>query len=318
MATRTLFPLEGRRIFVAGHRGMVGSALMRQLEQQECRILTIARDAVDLRDQLAVVRWFDEHLPEAAFLAAARVGGIHDNETHPGDFLYDNLAIATNVIEAARRTGVAKLMFLGSSCIYPRLAPQPMPETCLLSGSLEPTNEWYAIAKIAGLKLCQAYRRQHGCDFVSVMPTNLYGPNDNFDMLAGHVLPALLAKIDAAVREGRDTVEIWGSGRPRREFLHVDDLADAVVFLMKTWSEDEPINIGTGTDVTIAELARMIADVVGFTGQFVYDNLKPDGTPRKLLDISKLTALGWRPRITLEAGIRQTYEWYRASRVAKR
>ena len=318
MASRALFPLEGRCIFVAGHRGMVGSALVRRLEQQGCRILIVARDAVDLRDQLAVDRWFDEHRPEAVLLAAARVGGIHDNETHPGDFLYDNLAIATNVIEAARRTGVAKLMFLGSSCIYPRLAPQPMPETCLLSGSLEPTNEWYAIAKIAGLKLCQAYRRQHGCDFVSVMPTNLYGPNDNFDLLAGHVLPALLAKIDAAVREGRGTVEIWGSGRPRREFLHVDDLADAVVFLMKTWSEDEPINIGTGTDVTIAELARMIADVVGFTGQFVYDNSKPDGTPRKLLDISKLTALGWRPRITLEAGIRQTYEWYRASRVAKR
>ena len=318
MASRALFPLEGRCIFVAGHRGMVGSALVRRLEQQECRILTVARDAVDLRDQLAVDRWFDEHRPEAVLLAAARVGGIHDNETHPGDFLYDNLAIATNVIEAARRTGVAKLMFLGSSCIYPRLAPQPMPETCLLSGSLEPTNEWYAIAKIAGLKLCQAYRRQHGCDFVSVMPTNLYGPNDNFDLLAAHVLPALLAKIDAAVREGRGTVEIWGSGRPRREFLHVDDLADAVVFLMKTWSEDEPINIGTGTDVTIAELARTIADVVGFTGQFVYDNSKPDGTPRKLLDISKLTALGWRPRITLEAGIRQTHEWYRASRLAKR
>ena len=316
MASRALFPLEGRCIFVAGHRGMVGSALVRRLEQQECRILTVERDAVDLRDQLAVDRWFDEHRPEAVLLAAARVGGIHDNETHPGDFLYDNLAIATNVIEAARRTGVAKLMFLGSSCIYPRLAPQPMPETCLLSGSLEPTNEWYAIAKIAGLKLCQAYRRQHGCDFVSVMPTNLYGPNDN--LLAGHVLPTLLAKIDAAVREGRGTVEIWGSGRPRREFLHVDDLADAVVFLMKTWSEDEPTNIGTGTDVTIAELARTIADVVGFTGQFVYDNSKPDGTPRKLLDISKLTALGWRPRITLEAGIRQTYEWYGASRVAKR
>ena len=318
MASRALFPLEGRRIFVAGHRGMVGSALVRRLEQQDCRILTVARDAVDLREQLAVDRWFDEHRPEAVLLAAARVGGIHDNETHPGDFLYDNLAIATNVIEAARRTGVAKLMFLGSSCIYPRRAPQPMPETCLLSGSLEPTNESYAIAKIAGLKLCQAYRRQHGCDFVSVMPTNLYGPNDNFDLLAGHVLPALLAKIDAAAREGRDTVEIWGSGRPRREFLHVDDLADAVVFLMKTWSEDEPINIGTGTDVTIAELARTIADVVGFTGQFVYDNSKPDGTPRKLLDISKLTALGWRPRITLDSGIRQTYEWYRASRVAKR
>ena len=298
MASRALFPLEGRCIFVAGHRGMVGSALVRRLEQQQCRILTVARDAVDLRDQLAVDRWFDEHRPEAVLLAAARVGGIHDNETHPGDFLYDNLTIANKVIEAARRTGVAKQMFLGSSCIYPRLAPQPMPETCLLSRSLEPTNEWYAIGKIAGLKLCQAYRRQHGCDFVSVMPTNLYGPNDNFDLLAGHVLPTLLAKIDAAVREGRGTVEIWGSGRPRREFLHVDDLADAVVFLMKTWSEDEPINIGTGTDVTIAELARIIADVVGFTGQFVYDNSKPDGTPRKLLDISKLTALGWRPRIT--------------------
>ena len=206
-----------------------------------------------------------------SLLAAARVGGIHANNTHPGDFLYDNLAIATNVIEASRRTGVAKLVFLGSSCIYPRLAPQPMPESCLLTGSLEPTNEWYAIAKIAGLKLCQAYRRQHGCDFVSVMPTNLYGPNDNFDLLSSHVLPALLAKIDAAVREGRDTVEIWGSGRPRREFLHVDDLADAVIFLLKSWSDEEPINIGTGSDVRIAELAELIAEIVGFKGRFVYD-----------------------------------------------
>jgi len=234
--------------------------------------------------------------------------------THPGDFLYDNLAIATNVIEASRRTRVAKLLFLGLSCIYPRLAPQPMPESCLLTGPLEPTNEWYAIAKIAGLKLCQAYRRQHGCDFVSAMPTNLYGPNDNFDLLSGHVLAALLAKTDAAVREGRDTVEIWGSGRPRREFLHVDDLADAVVFLMNTWSDEEPINIGTGTDVTITDLARLIADVVGFKGRFVFDPSKPDGTPRKLLDVSKLAALGWYPRIDLEAGIRQTYNWYRASR----
>ncbi len=313
MGRPIVFPLGGRRIFVAGHRGMVGSALIRRLAQEECRVLTVGRDAVDLRDQAAVDRWFQEHRPEGVLLAAARVGGIHENDTRPGDFLYDNLAIAANVIEASRRTGVAKLLFLGSSCIYPRLAPQPMPESCLLTGPLEPTNEWYAIAKIAGLKLCQAYRRQHGCDFVSVMPTNLYGPNDNFDLLSSHVLPALLAKIDAAVRDGRDTVEIWGSGRPRREFLHVDDLADAVVFLMKTWSDEEPINIGTGTDVTIAELARLIADVVGFTGRFVFDASKPDGTPRKLLDVSKLTAIGWRPRISLEAGIRQTYDWYQTS-----
>jgi GDP-L-fucose synthase len=306
-----VFRLKGRRIFIAGHRGMVGSALVRRLAQEECEILTVRREAVDLRDQRVVDRWFDEHRPEGVVLAAARVGGIYENDTHPGDFLYDNLAIATNVIEASRRTGVAKLLFLGSSCIYPRLAPQPMPESCLLAGPLEPTNEWYAIAKIAGLKLCQAYRRQHGCDFVSVMPTNLYGPNDNFDLISSHVLPALLAKIDVVVREGRDTVEIWGSGRPRREFLHVDDLADAVAFLMKTWSEEEPINVGTGTDITIADLARLIADIVGFRGRFVFDASKPDGTPRKLLDVSKLTALGWRPRINLEAGVRQTYEWYR-------
>ena len=312
----TIFPLKGRRVFVAGHRGMVGSALVRRLAQEECELLRVRRDTVDLRNQAAVDRWFDQHRPEAVLLAAARVGGIHANDSHPADFLYDNLAIATNVIEASRRTRVAKLLFLGSSCIYPRLAPQPMPESSLLSGPLEPTNQWYAIAKIAGLKLCQAYRRQYGCDFVSVMPTNLYGPNDNFDLLSSHVLPALLAKIDAAMREGRDAVEIWGSGRPRREFLHVDDLADAVVFLMKTWSDEEPINIGTGTDVTIAELARMIAEVVCFTGRFVFDASKPDGTPRKLLDVSRLTALGWRPQIDLEAGIRQTHDWYRAFGVA--
>ena len=214
MGRPTVFQLSGRRIFVAGHRGMVGSALVRRLAQEECRILTVGHGVVDLRDQRAVDCWFDEHRPEAVLLAAARVGGIHANDTEPGDFLYNNLAIATNVIEASRRTGVAKLLFLGSSCIYPRLAPQPIPESCLLTGPLEPTNEWYAVAKIAGLKLCQAYRRQHGCDFVSVMPTNLYGPNDNFDLVSSHVLPALLAKIDAAVRDGRDTVGIWGSGRP--------------------------------------------------------------------------------------------------------
>jgi GDP-L-fucose synthase len=314
MLPPTLFPLKGLRVFVAGHRGMVGSALIRRLVREECRLLTVSRDAVDLREQATVNRWFDEHRPEAVLLAAARAGGIHANDTRPGDFLYDNLAIASNVIEASRRVRVAKLLFLGSSCIYPRHAPQPMPESCLLTGPLEPTNEWYAIAKIAGLKMCQAYRRQHGCDFVSVMPTNLYGPNDNFDLLSSHVLPALLAKIDAAFRDGRDTVEIWGSGHPRREFLHVDDLADAIVFLMKTWSDEEPINVGIGTDVTITDLARLIADVVGFKGRFVFDASKPDGTPRKLLDVSKLTALGWRPRIDLEAGIRQTYEWYRTSR----
>src|SRR5438876_11878666 len=284
------FSLRGRRIFVAGHRGMVGSALIRRLAQEECQVLTVGRDAVDLRDQAAVDRWFQEHRPEAVLLAAARVGGIHENDTRPGDFLYDNLAIAANVIEASRRTGVAKLLFLGSCCISRRLAPQPMPESCLLTGPLEPTNQWYAIAKIAGLKLCQAYRRQHGCDFVSVMPTNLYGPNDNFDLVSSHVLAALLAKVDAAVRECRDTVEIWGTGQPRREFLHVDDLADAVVFLMKTWSEEEPINIGSGEDVTVAELARLVARVLGFTGRLVYDPTKPDGAPRKLLDVSKLTA----------------------------
>jgi GDP-L-fucose synthase len=315
MAARTIFPLKGRRIFVAGHRGMVGSALVRRLAQEECLILTVGRDVIDLRDQSAVHRWFDEYRPEAVVIAAARAGGIDANNKYPGDFLHDNLAIATNVIEASRRTRVAKLMFLGSSCIYPRLAPQPMPESCLLTGPLEPTNEWYAIAKIAGLKLCQAHRRQHGCDFVSVMPSNLYGPNDKFDLRSSHVLPALLAKMDAAVRECGEMVEIWGSGRPRREFLYVDDLADAVVFLMKTWSDEEPINIGTGTDVTIAELAKLIADIVGFSGRFVFDGSKPDGTPQKLLDVSKLTALGWRPRIELETGIRRTYDWYRTSRV---
>ena len=317
MTPPVLFPLTGRRIFVAGHRGMVGSALIRRLAQEGCRILTVGHDAVDLRNQSAVDRWFDEHRPEAVLLAAARVGGIYANDARPGDFLYDNLMIAANVIEASRRTGVAKLLFLGSSCIYPRLAPQPMPEDCLLTGPLEPTNEWYAIAKIAGLKLCQAYHRQHGCDFVSVMPTNLYGPHDNFDLLSGHVLAALLVKIDVAVREGRDTVEIWGSGRPRREFLHVDDLADAVVFLMKTWSDEEPVNIGTGFDMTIAELAQLIAGIVGFKGSFTFDPSKPDGTPRKLLDVSKLTALGWRPRITIETGLRQAYQWYLDSRASK-
>ncbi len=305
------FDLRGKRVYVAGHRGMVGSALVRRLASEYCQILTAGRDVVDLRDQQAVARWFDEHRPDAVFLAAARVGGIYANNAQPGDFLYDNLALETNVIEAARRARVAKLVFFGSSCIYPRLAPQPMSESSLLTGPLELTNQWYAIAKIAGLKLCEAYRRQHGCDFVSVMPTNLYGPGDNFDPLTSHVLAALIVKIENAARRGDKTVEVWGTGRPRREFLHVDDLADAAVFLMKNWSDDQHINIGTGEDLSIADLAEMIARVIGFDGSFVFDRSKPDGTPRKLLDVAKLSALGWRYRTDLESGIRQTYDWYR-------
>jgi GDP-L-fucose synthase len=304
------FELRGKRVFVAGHRGMVGSALVRRLAGEDCEVLTVPRQSVDLRDQSAVNAWFAQHRPQAVFMAAATVGGIYANDTRPGDFLFDNLAIATNVTDAAYRSDVEKLMFFGSTCIYPRLAPQPMPEDALLTGPLEPTNEWYAVAKIAGLKLCEAYRRQHGRDFVSVMPTNLYGPGDNFDPLSSHVLPALLRRISEAAQAGRATVEIWGSGEPRREFLHVDDLADAAVFLMRNWSEDQHINIGCGSDVSIAELARLIARIVGFDGDFVFDRSKPDGTPRKLVDVAKLTALGWRPRIDLEPGIRDVYRWY--------
>jgi len=309
------FDVHGKRVYVAGHRGMVGSALVRRLAREDCQILTASRSEVDLRNQQAVDRWFDEHRPDVVFLAAARVGGIYANNAQPGDFLYDNLALQTNLIEAARRVQVAKLLFFGSSCIYPRLAPQPMPESCLLTGSLEPTNQWYAIAKIAGLKLCEAYRRQYGCDFISVMPTNLYGPGDNFDPLTSHVLAALIVKIDDAVRCGHDRVVIWGTGTPRREFLHVDDLADAAVFLIKNWSSDEHINIGTGQDLSVAELARKIARIIGFEGNFVFDPSKPDGTPRKLLDVAKLNALGWRYRTDLESGIRQTYDWYRREKV---
>ena len=309
------FDVHGKRVYVAGHRGMVGSALVRRLAREDCQILTVSRGEVDLRNQQAVDRWFDEHRPDVVFLAAARVGGIYANNAQPGDFLYDNLALQTHLIEAARRVQVAKLLFFGSSCIYPRLAPQPMPESCLLTGSLEPTNQWYAIAKIAGLKLCEAYRRQYGCDFISVMPTNLYGPGDNFDPLTSHVLAALIVKIDDAIRCGHDRVVIWGTGTPRREFLHVDDLADAAVFLIKNWSSDEHINIGAGQDLSVAELARTIGRIIGFEGNFVFDPSKPDGTPRKLLDVAKLNALGWRYRTDLESGIRQTYDWYRREKV---
>ena len=310
------FELRGKRVFVAGHRGMVGSALVRRLAGEECTLLTVPRTVLDLRDQSATMAWFEQNRPQAVFIAAATVGGIQANSTRPVDFLHNNLSIATSIIDAAHRTGVEKLMYFGSSCIYPRLAPQPIAESALLTGPLEPTNQWYAVAKIAGLKLCEAYRRQYGRDFVSVMPTNLYGPGDNFDPQSSHVLAALLDRISAAVRDGSQTVTIWGSGEPRREFLHVDDLADAAVFLMRRWSDDEHINIGTGSDVTIAELARLIADVAGFKGRFEFDRSKPDGTPRKLLDTGKLNGLGWRHQIDLATGLRQAYEWYLAHHLA--
>jgi GDP-L-fucose synthase len=307
MTSPILFPIHGRRVFVAGHRGMVGSAIVRRLMREDCEIVTVDRQIADLRNQAAVDRWFDAQRPDAVFLAAARVGGIHDNATHPGEFLYDNLAIATNVIEAARRTGVAKLMFLGSSFIYPRLATQPIPEDALLTGPLEPTNEWYAVAKIAGLKLCQAYRRQYRCDFISAMPTNLFGPHDNYDPLGSHVAAALLLKMHRARLAGAADVEIWGTGQPRREFLHVDDLADALVFLMERYSGEEHVNVGWGKDVSIAELAVLIAEIVGYRGALRYATDKPDGTPRKLLDTARLTAMGWRPRIGLREGLAAAY-----------
>jgi GDP-L-fucose synthase len=306
----TEFDLRGRRVWVAGHHGMVGSAVVRRLEREPCEILTVERSAVDLRRQSDVEGWMMKQRPDVVILAAATVGGILANSSRPAEFLFDNLAIEQNIIDAAYRSGATKLLFLGSSCIYPRLAAQPINEDSLLTGPLEPTNEWYAIAKITGIKLCQAYRRQYGCRFISAMPTNLYGPEDNFDLQTSHVLPALLAKIHRAKTMGRPSVEIWGSGTPMREFLHVDDLADAVVFLLQHYEDDLPINVGTGTDVTIRELAEMIAKTVGFTGAFTFDASKPDGMPRKLLNVGRLTALGWRSRTSLEDGLKQTYRWY--------
>ncbi|HYG89661.1 MAG TPA: GDP-L-fucose synthase [Azospirillum sp.] len=315
MATETEpgFRLDGRRIWVAGHRGMVGSAIVRRLAGEGCTVLTAGRETVDLRRQAEVEAWLGAERPDAVVVAAARVGGILANSTRPAEFLYENLAIEANIIHAAWQAGVSKLLFLGSSCIYPRLAPQPISEEALLTGALEPTNQWYAIAKIAGIKLCQAYRQQYGCNFISLMPTNLYGPGDNFDLTSSHVLPALLAKIDQAKREGSPTVELWGSGEPRREFLHVDDLADAAVFVLRHYDGDMPLNVGTGVDITIRELAETIAGVVGFTGSFTYDTSKPDGMPRKLLDVGRLARLGWRARIDLRAGIERTYDWYRSN-----
>lgn len=288
---------------------MVGSALVRRLATEDCEVIT-PPGPVDLRRQKDTEDWLEESKPDVVFMAAAKVGGILANNTRPGDFIYDNLAIATNVIHASYRTGVAKLVFLGSSCIYPRLAPQPMSEEALLTGPLEPTNEWYALAKIAGIRLCQAYRRQYGCDFISVMPTNLYGPGDNFDLATSHALPALLRKIHEAKADGRGEVTIWGTGQPYREFLYVDDCAAGLVYLAKHYSDDLHINLGTGSEITIRDLAATIGRVIGYTGRFTFDTSKPDGTPRKLLDVSRLHALGWRHAISLEDGVHRTYAWF--------
>jgi GDP-L-fucose synthase len=302
--------LKGRRIWVAGHRGMVGSACLRRLAREDCEILTVDRRSVDLRDQAAVFRWMMDARPQIVILAAARVGGILANDTHPARFLYDNLAIGANVIEGARRAGVERLLFLGSSCIYPRLAPQPMAESALLTGALEPTNEWYAIAKIAGVKLCQAYRREYGADFISAMPANLYGPNDNYDPLGGHAVAGLLRRMHEARRDGAAQVTVWGTGTPRREFLHVDDLADACVFLLERYSGEAPINVGSGADVSIGELAGLIRETVGFSGGLVFDPAKPDGAPRKLMDVTRLTDAGWTSAIGLREGLADAYGWY--------
>lgn len=299
------------KIYVAGHRGLAGGAIMRALQRRGYNSLVQRTHAeVDLTDQMAVERFFYEEKPEYVFLAAAKVGGIHANNIYPAEFIRDNIAIQTNVIHSAWSNGVKKLLFLGSSCIYPKLAPQPMPESCLLTGALEPTNEWYAVAKIAGIKMCQAYRRQYGFDAIAAMPTNLYGPGDNFHLENSHVMPALIRKFHEAKQRGDREVVMWGTGTPRREFLHVDDLGDAIVHLMKNYSGEDFVNVGVGTDVTIRELAELVRDVVGFQGEITQDLDKPDGTPRKLMDVSRLTGLGWKAKINLADGVRETYRWF--------
>lgn len=310
MIPPVIYPLVGKRIFVAGHRGMVGSAILRRLEFENSEVLFRDRVNLDLRDQAGVLRYLRDTKPDAVVLAAARVGGIRANASAPATFLSDNLAIQQAVIGGAFQAGVEKLLFLGSSCIYPKHAPQPIPESAVLTSALEPTNEAYAIAKIAGLKLCAAYRAQYGADYISAMPTNLYGPNDNFDLETGHVLPALIRKAHEAKMSGANTITIWGSGTPRREFLHVDDCADALVHLLKTYSENSHINVGTGKDLSILELVNMIAGIVGFEGKIETDASRPDGTPRKLLSIDRLASTGWTPTISLRNGIARTYEWY--------
>jgi GDP-L-fucose synthase len=304
------FELKGKTVFVAGHRGMVGAALVRRLAQENVELLTVGRSELDLRDQAAVFKWFAEKRPQAVFLAAAKVGGIVANNTLRAEFLYDNLAIAANVIHAAHVNRAEKLMFLGSSCIYPKLAAQPLREDCILTGPLEPTNEPYAIAKIAGIKMVEAYRSQYGCDFINVMPTNLYGPGDNYHPEYSHVVAALIRRFHEAKLSGASNVTVWGTGTPRREFLYVDDMADACVHLMKTYSAIEMVNIGTGEDITIAEFARVVAGAVGYSGAIRYDTSRPDGTPQKLLDVGRLAKLGWRASTSLEDGIRLAYRAY--------
>jgi GDP-L-fucose synthase len=313
---KTKFDLSGKKVWVAGHRGMAGSAIVRRLAGENCTLITATRAELDLQKQADVESWLKKEKPDAVFLAAAKVGGIWANDTYPADFLYENLAIQTNVIHGSYLAGVKKLLFLGSSCIYPRLAEQPMKEEALLTGPLEATNQWYAIAKITGIMMCQAYRRQYGCDYISAMPTNLFGPGDNYDAKGSHVVAALIQKAHKAKKEKAQVMELWGTGKPLREFLYVDDLADALVFLMKNYSDEPHINVGSGVEHTIRQLAEAITGVVGFDGGFAFDATKPDGTPRKLMDSGRLRGLGWRPQTSLESGLKTAYEWYLQNKTA--
>ncbi len=304
------FSLEGKKIWVAGHRGMVGGALVRRLESENCEVLTTTREQLDLTNQEQTIAWLKENKPDAVFLAAAKVGGIWANDNFPAEFLYENLVIETNIIHGSYLAGVEKLVFLGSSCIYPKMAQQPMKEEALLTGPLEPTNEWYAIAKIAGIKMCQAYRKQYGCDYISAMPTNLFGAGDNYDEKGSHVVAALIQKAHRAKEAGDESMELWGTGTPLREFLFVDDLADGLVFLLKNYSDAPHINIGSGKEYTIRELAETVKKVVGFDGDLTFDTSKPDGTPRKLMDNSRIEALGWKATTSLKDGLKTAYQWY--------
>ena len=312
------FDIAGKKIWVAGHRGMVGAAVVRRLERENCEVITAGRDTVDLKRQAEVEAFMADAKPDAVVMAAAKVGGILANDTYPADFLYDNLMIEANIFEAAHRNGVNRFLFLGSSCIYPKFAKQPIREDALLTGPLEPTNEWYAIAKIAGIKLAQAYRRQHGRDYISAMPTNLYGPGDNYDLNSSHVMPALIRKAHEAKASGAKEIVVWGTGTPLREFLHADDCADALVFLLKTYSGEEHVNVGSGTDISILDLTKLVCKVVGFEGEIVHDLTKPDGTPRKLMSADKLSAMGWTPKISLEDGIRDAYDAFLAGNFSDR
>jgi GDP-L-fucose synthase len=312
-----MFDLTNKRIWVAGHRGMVGRAVVRALADEPCEVLTVDRQSCDLTRQSEVESWMADNKPDAIILCAARVGGILANDTYPADFIYDNLMIESHIIAAAHQQKTEKLLFLGSSCIYPKMASQPISEQALLTGDLEPTNEWYAIAKIAGIKLCQAYRKQHGCDFISAMPTNLYGPYDNFDLQSSHVIPALMRKCHEAKISGAESMEVWGSGKVMREFLHVDDCAAGIIYLLKHYSDHEHVNLGTGEDVTITQLVETIQHVVGFDGTLRFDTSKPDGTPRKLLDVSKINQLGWTHTTSLAQGLTDTYQWFLDNQISK-